>query len=182
MSIIAGPIALTRFKVEGDINKDLVLFGLEANVFHTETPIPMERVTGFTDFFNISKCAFTAESVQIDNFLVFAVRTDTRKVSGELVKIELAAKEEQYLADNKQFSRVPKSTLKAMKEEIRDRLIEQTPPAPTLCHIVINTETGDMVIDTRAQRTVETVSDMMRKAFGSVGIRMMAPIGQSGRV
>ena len=143
---------LTRFKITGEVTEEQILFCLQSHPFVDISDKGEERSIGFTSFFDMTDTnPSTIEQVKIDQFYVFGIRTDTRKVPGTVLGMEVKKASEAWLADHEGFRYIPKAEKEQIRESVFRRLLKNTIPVPSFVKVSWNTETGEVLIWSRSR-------------------------------
>jgi hypothetical protein len=135
MGILSNTVSICQFRVVGDIPvMDLFEWISERLTNNGFTPIDQgieELSVGWVtpDDHRISD--FSAPSAfWRDHYLFFTLRQDKRAIPGALLRAYLRVAEEEYLAANPGFRRVPKQKKEEMRESVRTSLMARTLPVP----------------------------------------------------
>jgi hypothetical protein len=187
MGILSNSVSICQFRVVGDIPvMDLFEWISERLTNNGFTPIDQgieELSVGWVtpDDHRISD--FSAPSAfWRDHYLFFTLRQDKRSIPGALQRAYLKVAEEEYLAANPGFRRVPKQKKEEMRESVRTSLLARTLPVPSTCDAVWDTRSKILTIASISTRTVDLFDAQFKKTFEGLRLIAVHPFARAEQV
>lgn len=119
--------------------------------------VHVEQGMGWTSYYDMLDTTWENSQPNLDNFLFFSLRIDTRKVPIPLINRHY----KEYMAKNK----VPKKERKALRETIKKQLITQTSPVPRTIDIIIDKLTRIAYISNISEKTLGLIKDLFSAHF-----------------
>jgi len=177
MGILANTVSICHFKVQGELpQEDVYTWATKQLAGSRFNPIDEgseELSLGWvhlddprvSDFDNIATC-------WREHYLFFTMRRDRRSVPGPILKAHLERAQEQWLAENPGFNKVPKQKKEDLKEAVRATLLSQTLPTPSTYDVVWDTKSGLLTFTSLSAKTIELFEDLFKKTFD--GLRLTA--------
>jgi hypothetical protein len=187
MGILSNTVSICQFRVVGDIPvMDLFEWISERLTNNGFTPIDQgieELSIGWVtpDDHRISD--FSAPSAfWRDHYLFFTLRQDKRAIPGALLRAYLRVAEEEYLAANPGFRRVPKQKKEEMRESVRTALLARTLPVPSTCDVVWDTRSKTLSIASISTKTVDLFEALFKKTFEGLRLVAVHPFARAEQV
>lgn len=187
MGILSNTVSICQFRVVGDIPvMDLFEWISERLTNNGFTPIDQgieELSVGWVtpDDHRISD--FSAPSAfWRDHYLFFTLRQDKRSIPGALLRAYLRVAEEEYLAANPGFRRVPKQKKEEMRESVRTSLLARTLPVPSTCDAVWDTRNKILTIASISTKTVDLFDALFKKTFEGLRLVAVHPFARAEQV
>ena len=187
MGILSNTVSICQFRVVGDIPvMDLFEWISERLTNNGFTSIDQgieELSVGWVtpDDHRISD--FSAPSAfWRDHYLFFTLRQDKRSIPGALQRAYLKVAEEEYLAANPGFRRVPKQKKEEMRESVRTSLLARTLPVPSTCDAVWDTRNKILTIASISTKTVDLFDAQFKKTFEGLRLVAVHPFARAEQV
>ena len=187
MGILSNTVSICQFRVVGDIPvMDLFEWISERLTNNGFTSIDQgieELSVGWVtpDDHRISD--FSAPSAfWRDHYLFFTLRQDKRSIPGALLRAYLKVAEEEYLAANPGFRRVPKQKKEEMRESVRTSLLARTLPVPSTCDAVWDTRNKILTIASISTKTVDLFDAQFKKTFEGLRLVAVHPFARAEQV
>jgi len=187
MGILSNTVSICQFRVEGTpAGSDLVTWAgecLAANAFRSiekgseELSIGWVQLddTGCSDFVN-------PQTYARDHYLTFALRRDQRRLPAALLKAHLARVEEEFLAANPTFHKVPKVKREELKEAVRGALLARTLPVPTVWDAVWDSRRNLVTFTALSPKVVDLFEAFFKQTFAGLRLVALHPFGRARRV
>ena len=166
MGLMAKNCALTVFKVEKP--SAVTAEKLKQFAFAPIDDLPGEEMArGWVNFDDMLDLAWDVSIPEKGNFMVFAFRTDTRRVPAPVLKVEyekaLQEEMEKAQAEGKKF--VSRERKKELKELVKAKLMEKTPPSPSVVDAALDMTTGQLLVGSTSGKQLEAFAEYF-KCFG----------------
>lgn len=166
MGLMAKNCALTVFKVEKPAA--VTAEKLKQFAFAPIDDLPGEETArGWVNFDDMLDLAWDVSIPEKGNFMVFAFRTDTRRVPAPVLKVEyekaLQEEMEKAQAEGKKF--VSRERKKELKELVKAKLMEKTPPSPSVVDAALDMTTGQLLVGSTSGKQLEAFAEYF-KCFG----------------
>lgn len=169
MSISRGSMALSVFRIEGDMHFASSFLGREDLFLHCfkpidETPEWIEAV-GWTGFEDILDLDFAAP--RIGEYLTFSLRVDRRAVPPAVLKKHYALALKKEEAANRENGKpfISRERKKELREQVKLRLTSKAEPVPAACGVVVNTRTGLVFLESASPKAGETFQRLFFATF-----------------
>lgn len=168
MPLLKGTASYTRFRAElsdeRNLTSDFILEGLRLHAFQ---PIAVqgedERSAGFVEIEKHDSVDFPPSSVFQDDWMVFAWRIDTIRISAAQLREELAAWAQNFEGEHE---RAPSRFEKAeAKDALRRELRSVTPPATKTFDVSWNMSTGAVQVFSLSRKVVDEIQTALEKTF-----------------
>jgi hypothetical protein len=117
-----------------------------------------------------------------DHYLFFTLRQDKRNIPGALLRAYQKVAEEEYLAANPGFRKVPKQKREEMREAVRTALLARTLPVPTTCDAVWDTRSKTLTIASISSKTVDLFDTLFKKTFEGLRLLAVHPFARAEQV
>ena len=187
MGILSNTVSISHFRVAGDIPvMDLferVSQRLTKNGF---TPIDQgieELSVGWVNPDDHRSSDFSVPSAfWRDHYLFFTLRQDKRMIPGALLRAYQRVAEEEYLAANPGFRRVPKQKKEEMRESVRTALLARTLPVPSTCDAVWDTRSKVLTLASISAKTVDLFETLFKKTFEGLRLIAVHPFARAEQV
>lgn len=177
MGILAGPITIRRYQVAGDLPKDFreeFINVLQAGAFAGfERNSDAERAMGWASAQDALDVDLRDFKVFRNEYLIFALRIDTRRVPTSALRLHIRQAEEEHLARSKRpkLSRNEKKEIKAL---VRKKLLQQVLPSTKACDILWNVNTKRLDFWGTSDKLNAEFMELFEKCF-ALRLRPMGP-------
>jgi hypothetical protein len=170
MGVYANTVSITQFTVTGELpvtdqfqwfSKKLADRGFQSIENSTE-----ESAEGWTLVDKPDDAAFEVPSdFWRDNYVVFSLRRDQRKIPAAVLKSHTAREEGVFLAQNPNLRRTPKHKREEIKEQAQLRLMTRCLPVPSIVDVVWDQKSGILTLYSLGAKVIERFEDIFRKTF-----------------
>jgi hypothetical protein len=170
MGVYANTVSITQFTITGDLPKDdqFQWFSKKLSVrgFQSIENSAEELSEGWTLVDHPDDSSFQAPSDFCrDNYLVFSLRRDQRKIPTPVLKSHSGREESAFLAQHPNLRRTPKKKREEIKELVQARLLNKCLPVPSTVDVVWDQKTGVLTLYTLGGKVIERFEDIFRKTF-----------------
>lgn len=117
-----------------------------------------------------------------DDYLLFTLRRDQRKVPAAVLKSHISREEGAFLAQNPNLRRTPKNKREEIKELIQQRLLTRCLPVPSTVDIVWNQKNGILTLYSVGSNVIERFEDLFRKSFEGFTPIVIHPYARAKRL
>jgi hypothetical protein len=187
MGILANTVSICHFQVQGELPKDELYTWaskqLAANRFNPIDQGTEELSLGWVHLDDPKSSDFASPTVcWREHYLMFTLRRDQRSVPAAILKAHLERAQDQYLAENPGFSKVPKQKKEDLKEAVRAMLLSQTLPAPATYDAVWDTRTGLLTFSSLSPKVIELFEELFKKTFEGLRLAAFHPYARAESV
>ena len=187
MGILANTVSICHFQVQGELPKDELHAWaskqLAANRFNPIDQGTEELSLGWVHLDDPKSSDFaTPAACWREHYLMFTLRRDQRSVPAAILKAHLERAQDQYLAENPGFSKVPKQKREDLKEAVRAMLLSQTLPAPATYDAVWDTRTGLLTFSSLSPKVIELFEELFKKTFEGLRLAAFHPYARAESV
>lgn len=177
MGILANTVSICQFRVVGELPAaDLFQWISERLAKNGFTPIDQgaaELSIGWVHLDEHRESSFASPAAfWRDNYLTFTLRQDRRHLPAALLRAHQKQAEDDFLAKNPNYSRVPKQNREELREAVRGALLARTLPVPSTYDAVWDTRTNVLTLATLGTKAVDLFETHFRKSFE--GLRLIA--------
>lgn len=170
MGVYANTVSITQFTVSGDLpkNDQFQWFSqkLSGRGFQSIENSSEELSEGWTEVDRPDDASFEAPSdFWRDNYLVFSLRRDQRKIPAALLKSHTGREEGAFLAQHPNLRRTPKKKREEIKEQVQLRLLARCLPVPSSVDVVWDQKGGVLTLFSLGAKAIERFEDVFRKSF-----------------
>lgn len=187
MGILNNTVSICQFQILGTLpNTDLASWvgdNLVQNGFRSIEATSEELSTGWVQLDDYQESGFAGpQTYQHDHYFVFSLRRDQRKLPTALVKPYFLKSEQDWLAANPQFKRVPKQQREDLRDAVRSSLFARSLPAPAIYDVVWDTRSNLVTFGTLGTNAVDLFVDQFKKTFDGLRLVPIHPIARAERV
>lgn len=170
MGVYANTVSITQFTVSGDLPKsdEFQWFSqkLSGRAFQSIESSSDELSEGWTQVDHPDDSTFEVPSAfWRDNYLVFTLRRDQRKIPAAVLKSHTAREEGAFLAQYPNLRRTPKNKRAEIKEQVQLRLMSRCLPVPSTVDVVWDQKSGVLTLFSLGSKVIERFEDIFRKGF-----------------
>ncbi len=187
MGVYANTVSITQFTVTGNLpetdqfqwfSKKLADRGFLSIENSTE-----ESSEGWTLVDRPDDTAFEAPSdFWRDNFVVFSLRRDQRKIPAAVLKSHTGREEGAFLVQNPNLRRTPKHKRDEIKELVQLRLMTRCLPIPSTVDVVWDLKSGVLTLYTLGTKVIERFEDIFRKSFEGFSPVIIHPFARAQKM
>lgn len=170
MGVYANTVSITQFAVTGELpkteqfewfSKKLADRGFQSIENSTE-----ESSEGWALVDKPDDASFDVPSdFWRDNYVVFSLRKDQRKIPAAVLKSHTGREEGVFLAQNPNLRRTPKHKREEIKEQVQIRLLTRCLPVPSTVDVVWDQKSGVLTLYSLGTKVIERFEDIFRKSF-----------------
>lgn len=184
MGVYANTVSITQYTITGDLpkNDQFQWFSekLSARGFQSIENSAEESSEGWTLVDHPDDAAFEAPSdFWRDNYLVFSLRRDQRKVPAALFKSHTGREEGAFLAQHPNLRRAPKKKREEIKEQVQLRLLTKCLPVPSSVDVVWDQRSGVLTLFSLGTKVLERFEDIFRKTFEGLSPVIIHPFARA---
>lgn len=184
MGVYANTVSITQFTVSGDLQKDDLFqwFSgkLSARGFQSIENSAEESSEGWTQVDRPDDAAFAVPSdFWRDNYLVFSLRRDQRKIPSAVLKSHAGREEGAFLAQHPNLRRTPKNKRAEIKEQVQMRLLSRCLPVPSSVDVVWDQKSGVLTLFSLGSKVIERFEELFRKTFEGFGPVIIHPFARA---
>ena len=177
MGILAGPITIRRYDVQGEIPKDFredFVNILQAGAFAGfEKNSDAEKVMGWATAQDALDVDLRDFKVLRNEYLLFALRIDTRRVPTSALRLHIRQAEEEHLARSKR-PKLSRNEKKEIKTLVRKKLLQQVLPSTKACDILFNINTKRLDFWGTSDKLNAEFMELFEKCF-AMRLRPLSP-------
>lgn len=187
MGILANTVSICQFRVAGDQPAiDLFQWVSEKLRGNGFTPIDQgtaELSVGWVHLDDHRDNSFASPSAfWRDHYLALTLRQDKRSIPAKLFRAHQQEAEQEFLAANPGYTRVPKQKREELKEIVKSSLLARTLPVPTTYDAVWDTRSNILTLTTLGTKAVELFETHFKKSFEGLRLVAVHPFDRAGRV
>jgi hypothetical protein len=170
MGVYANTVSITQFAVSGELPKtdqfEWFSKKLSDRGFQSIENSTEESAEGWTLVDKPDDSSFGIPSdFWRDNYVVFSLRKDQRKIPAAVLKSHTGREEGAFLAQNPNLRRTPKHKREEIKEQVQLRLMTRCLPVPSSVDIVWDLKSGILTLYSLGTKVIERFEDIFRKTF-----------------
>ncbi|MBV5341397.1 MAG: recombination-associated protein RdgC [Deltaproteobacteria bacterium] len=187
MGVYANTVSITQFAVTGELpvadqfnwfSKKLSDRGFQSIENSTE-----ESAEGWALVDKPDEASFDVPSdFWRDNFVVFSLRRDQRKIPAAVLKSHAAREEGAFLAQNPNLRRTPKHKREEIKEHVQLRLMTRCLPVPSTVDVVWDQKNGVLTLYTLGTKVIERFEEFFRKTFEGFSPVIIHPFARARKL
>ncbi len=170
MGVYANTVSITQYTIEGDLPKDELFPWLSAKLsargFQSIENSTEEASEGWTQVDRPDDATFEVPAdFWRDNYLVFSLRRDQRKIPAAVLKSHAGREEGAFLAQHPNLRRTPKNKRAEIKEQVQMRLLSRCLPVPSSVDVVWDQKSGVLTLFSLGSKVIERFEELFRKTF-----------------
>jgi hypothetical protein len=187
MGVYANTVSITQFLVTGELPKtdqfEWFSKKLSDRGFQSIENSTEESSEGWTLVDKPDDASFSgASEFWRDNFVVFSLRRDQRKIPAAVLKSHIAREEGAFLAQNPNLRRTPKHKREEIKEQAQLRLMTRCLPVPSTVDVVWDQSSGVLTLYTLGTKVIERFDDLFRKTFEGFSPVIIHPFARARKL
>jgi hypothetical protein len=187
MGVYANTVSITQFTITGDLpkNDQFQWFSqkLSGRGFQSIENSAEELSEGWTQVDHPDDASFKAPSDFCrDNYLVFSLRRDQRKIPAAVLKSHSGREEGAFLAQHPNLRRTPKKKREEIKELVQLRLLGKCLPVPSSVDVVWDQKSGVLTLYSLGGKVIERFEDIFRKTFEGFSPVIIHPFVRARRL
>lgn len=187
MGVYANTVSITQFIVTGEVpkadlfewfSKKLSDRGFQSIEYSTE-----ETSEGWSLIDKSDDASFNVPSdFWRDNFVLFSLRKDQRKIPAAVLKSHTGREEGAFLSQNPNLRRTPKHKREEIKEQVQLRLLSKCLPVPSTVDIVWDQKSGVLTLYSLGTKVIERFEDLFRKTFEGLSLIIIHPFARARKL
>ena len=187
MGILANTVSVCHFNVQGELpQQDLqawVTRQLAANRFNPIDQGTEELSVGWVHMDDPKSSDFDSPAACCrEHYLMFTLRRDKRAVPSAILMAHLEKAQDEFLAENPGFTKVPKQKREDLKEAVHAMLLSQTLPTPATYDAVWDTRSGTLTFSSLSPKVIELFEDHFKKTFEGLRVSAFHPYARAESV
>lgn len=187
MGILNNTVSICQFQILGTMPEtelaEWVGERLTRDGFRSIELSSEELSIGWVQLADYQESAFNGlDTFQHDHYLAFSLRRDQRKLPAALLKPYILKAEEEWLAANPQFKRVPKQQREELRDAVRGKLFSKTLPVPAIYDTVWDTRSNTIIFSSLGSVAVDLFVDQFKKSFDGLRLVPVHPVARAGQV
>jgi len=184
MGVYANTVSITQFAITGDLpkNDQFQWFSqkLSGRGFQSIENTSDELSEGWTLVDSPDNAVFEAPSdFWRDNYLVFTLRRDQRKIPAAVMKSHSGREEGVFLAQHPNLRRTPKKKREEIREQVQLRLLNRCLPVPASVDVVWDQGSGILTLFSLGGKVIERFEDIFRKTFDGLSPVIIHPFARA---
>jgi DNA recombination-dependent growth factor C len=177
MGFIKGGLALSRYRLEQEpregLADDYIIRGLSKNAFVDIEKSPEETSLGWVNLFDIYSTDFETGQARQGDFIVFALRKDSRRLPAKILNRYYLIEERRFAT---QTGRKPNSLKKReMKEALRLDLLRRCLLETQILEVIWLTERQEIWLGAQGEKNRALFEELWSKTFG-LELTLLVPI------
>ncbi|MEI7815938.1 MAG: recombination-associated protein RdgC [Desulfuromonadales bacterium] len=187
MGVYANTVSITQFSVSGELTgEDLFQWfskKLSERGFQSIENSTEESSEGWALVDKPDDAAFESPTdFWRDNYVVFSLRKDQRKIPAALLKSHAGREEGVFLAQNPNLRRTPKHKREEIKEQVHGRLLTRCLPVPSTVDIVWDQKKSVINLYSLGTKVIERFEDIFRKTFEGFSPVIIHPLARARKL
>jgi hypothetical protein len=187
MGVYANTVSITQFTVTGELPKSELFewFSrkLSDRCFQSIENSTEESSEGWTLVDKPDDASFGVPSeFWRDNYIVFSLRKDQRKIPAAVLKSHSAREEGLFLAQNPNLRRTPKHKREEIKEQVQLRLMTRCLPVPSTIDVVWDLKNSVLTLFSLGTKVIDRFEDIFRKTFEGFSPVIIHPFARARKL
>lgn len=184
MGVYANTVSIAQFQVSGELPKEDLFAWFSQKLrdrgFQSIEHSTEELAEGWTLVDRADNADFEAPSdFWRDNYLVFSLRRDQRRIPAALLKSHAGREEAVFLAEHPNMRRAPKKKREEIKELVQVRLLARCLPVPSSVDVVWDAKSGVLTLFSLGSKIIERFEDIFRKTFDGFSPILIHPLARA---
>ncbi len=184
MGVYANTVSISQFLVTGELPKTELFewFSqkLSGRCFQSIENSTEESSEGWTLVDKADDASFEIPSeFWRDNYIVFSLRKDQRKIPAAVLKSHTGREEGLFLAQNPNLRRTPKHKREEIKEQVQLRLMTRCLPVPSTVDVVWDVKSGVLTLFSLGTKVIDRFEDIFRKTFEGFSLVIIHPFARA---
>jgi len=185
MGLYANTVSIAKYAISGDLPQtgEFEWFSqkLANRAFQSIENSTDELSEGWTQVDHPDSPVFeTPAAFWRDNYLVFSLRRDQRKLPAAVLKSHTSREEGAFLAQHPNMRRTPKNKRNEIREMVQMRLMSRCLPVPATVDVVWDRKRGILTLFALGNKVLERFEDIFRKSFEGLQLLPVYPFARAG--
>ena len=187
MGILNNSVSICQFQVQGNLpatdTATWIGAALAKNGFKSIEATSEELSFGWVQLTDFQESGFNgAHTFEHQHYFAFSLRRDQRKLPTAVVKPYIQKTEEDWLAQNPKFKRVPKAQREDLRDAVRSSLFAKTLPIPSIFDVVWDTKNNLVSFSSLSTGAVDLFMEEFRKTFDGLRLVPIHPMARAAQV
>jgi hypothetical protein len=187
MGIMSNTVSIYQYEVKGKIpEKDQKLWiqqRLVENRFEPIDTVPDPESSGWVRFDEHANSDFgSLGTFNFEDYCVFSLRRDVRKVPAALVKNLVEKECGEWLKERPKLSRVPLSRKREIRENVYAALLGKALPEPAIFDLLWDLKTGVVTVANISTKVLDKLEDEFAATFDGLSLAPIHPIRRAERL
>lgn len=184
MGVYANTVSISQFTITGDLPErdefDWFSGKLASRAFQSIENSSDELSEGWTQVDHPDDAVFDVPATcWRDQYLVFSLRRDQRKVPAAVLKSHTSREEGAFLSQHPNLRRTPKNKRDEIREQVQLRLLTRCLPVPSMVDVVWDRKSGVLTLFSLGNKVVERFEDLFRKSFEGLHLLAIHPFARA---
>ena len=174
MTILSGPVSITRYNVLGKIEAPItenIANGLIANTIAEIDNQISDKAIGWTSFDKPFQPNFEGSSFVYGSYFVFSLRIDKKNITPKVLKKHYMIEAANRMAENGR-EYLSKTEKKLVKDHVFNRLSLRIPATPNVYDLIWNNEDSFVWFFSNLKAANEELETLFAKSFNLSLIRL----------
>jgi recombination associated protein RdgC len=174
MSILSGPVSITRYKVLGKMKSPItenIAKGLMANTITEIDKQISDKAIGWTSFDKPFQPNFEGSSFVYGRYFIFSLRIDKKHITPKVLKKYYTLAAAKRMAENGR-EYLSKTEKKLVKDHVINEMSLRIPATPNIYDLVWNHEDALIYFFSNLKAANEELESLFTKSFGLSLIRL----------
>jgi DNA recombination-dependent growth factor C len=174
MGLLSAAVSITRYRVDGKIEKDLtetVAKGLKKNAIAEIDEGTLEKASGWTSFEHPFEPTFDGSSFVYGSLFIFSLRIDRKSIPVKLMKKHVTLETSKRLAKSRRAF-LSKDEKQALKEKITAELAMRVPATPNVYDLIWDHERSAVCFFSNLRTANEELETLFKRSFNLALIRL----------
>jgi hypothetical protein len=176
MGILSNTVSLAQYRVKGTPpESDLADWAggrLAAGGFRSIEETTEELSQGWVHLDDFTLSSFDeARAWRRENYLVFTLRRDRRRVPAIILRAHLERAREEFLSANPGYNHLPREKKEDLRDAHRGRLLARTLPSPSTADVVWDTRSGLVTFTSLGTPALTAFEELFEETFP--GLRLV---------
>jgi hypothetical protein len=187
MGILNNTVSICQFQVMGNLPAagatTWIGESLAKNGFKSIEQTSEELSIGWVQLDDFQESGFNgAHTFEHQNYFAFSLRRDQRKLPSALLKPYFKQAEDNWLAQNPKFRRVPKAQRDDLRDAVRSSLFAKSLPTPSIFDVVWDTKNNLVTFSSLSAGVVDLFMEEFRKTFTDLRLVPLHPMARAAQV
>ena len=170
MGLLSSSVAFSRFRINGEVSSGLlsqIPAALIRNSFRDIDRTTDERSFGWVCFDNFLDSEWAGAPPEKGEFMVFALRLDTRRVAPAVLRKHFRMALEKEMSEQNKESRkfISKGRKKEIKEQVSAALLATTLPVPAVFDVAWNLRDNIVYFASVREKIIELFMQNFKQTF-----------------
>jgi len=166
MGIIKGSLTFFRLGYQNEFNLSITEIAEKLKEYSFENLYDEFRTVnyGFTPFLYPTAENFDETEIFFNEYMLFTVRIDEKKINSNFFNIELEKKKKELLSQSNK-EKLTKSDIDFLKNSVTKTLLNSTTPSTTIVEVILDSNNNFVYINKLNSKIFDALSHLFRIAF-----------------